>query len=58
VEFDATDLVLIICTAFFKYLKKCEYSEAEHLLFIDFKNAYVSFRWRCLYNIVIESGTP
>jgi len=38
--------------------KKWEYSEAEHQLFIDFKNAYVSVTWQGLYKILTEFGTP
>jgi len=37
--------------------KKWEYSEAEHQLFIDFKNAYDSIMREGLYNILIEFGT-
>jgi len=38
--------------------KKCEYNEAVHHLFIDFKKAYDSFRREVLYNILIEFGIP
>ena len=38
--------------------KKCEYIEAVHQLFIDFKKAYDSFRREVLYNILIEFGVP
>jgi len=42
-----------------KYVrKKWEYNEAVHQLFIHFKNAYDSFRWEVLYNILIEFGIP
>jgi hypothetical protein len=43
VVFDATDQLLIIDFTFVKYLKKWEYKEAVHQLFIDFKNIYYSF---------------
>jgi hypothetical protein len=36
--------------------KKCEYIEAVHKLFIDFKKAYDSVRREGLYNILIEFG--
>jgi len=38
--------------------KKWEYNEAMHLLFIDFKKAYDSFRREVLYNILIAFGIP
>jgi len=45
VDFDAADQLLIIYSAFVKYLrKKWEYSEAVHQLFIEFKKAYDSVR--------------
>jgi len=45
VDFEATDPLLIIYSAFVKYLiKKLEYNEAVHQLFIDFKKAYDSVR--------------
>jgi len=34
----------------------CEYNEAVHQLFIDFKKAYDSVRREVLYNILIEFG--
>jgi hypothetical protein len=37
-------------------LKKKEYNETVHQLFIDFKKAYDSVRREVLYNILIESG--
>ena len=39
-------------------MKKWEYNEAVHPLFIDFKKAYDSVRREVLYNIVIEFGVP
>jgi len=45
VVFDAACQLLIIYSAFVKYLrKKWEYSEAGHQLFIYFKKAYDSVR--------------
>ena len=38
--------------------KKCEYNEAVHQLFIDFKKAYDSVRREVLYNIFMECGIP
>jgi hypothetical protein len=35
-----------------------EYNETVHQLFVDFKNAYDSFRREVLYNILIEFGIP
>ena len=39
-------------------LKKREYNEALHQLFIDFKKAYDSVRREALYNILMEFGIP
>jgi len=60
VDFDATGQLLIIYSAFIKYLrkKKWEYNEAVHQLFIDFKKAYDSVRREVLYNILIQFGVP
>jgi hypothetical protein len=38
--------------------KKLEYSETEHQLLIDFKEAYDSIRKEVLYSILIEFGVP
>jgi len=38
--------------------KKCEFSEAVHQLFLDFKKAYNSVKREIFYNILIESGIP
>jgi len=54
VVFDATGPLLIIYSAFIRYLrKKWEYNNAVHKLFIDFKKAYDSVRREVVYNIVI-----
>jgi hypothetical protein len=58
VDFDATGQLLIIYSAFIKYVRKeWEYNEAMHQLFIeftDFKKAYDSVRREVLYNILIK----
>jgi hypothetical protein len=59
VDLDVTDRLLIIYSAFVKYLKtKWEYNEAVHQLCIDFKKAYDSVNSEVLYNILIEFGIP
>ena len=59
VDSDATSRLLIIYSAFGKYVrKKWEYNEAVHQLFIDFKKAYDSVRREVLYNILIEFRIP
>jgi hypothetical protein len=56
-DFDGTCQLLIIHSASIKYLrKKWEYNKAVHQLFIDFKEAYDSFRREVLYNILFEFG--
>jgi hypothetical protein len=58
-DFEATGQLLIIYSAFVKYLrKKREYNEALHQLFMDFKKDYDSVRNEFLYNILIGFGTP
>ena len=55
VDFDATGQLLIIYSAFTKYVRKeWEYNGAMHQLFIDFKKAYDSFRRDVLYNILLK----
>jgi hypothetical protein len=39
-------------------MKKNEYNEAVHQLFIDFKRAYDSVRREILYNILDEFVSP
>ena len=57
--FDATGRLLIMYSAFAKYLrKKREYNEEVHPLFIDFKKAYDSVWREVLYKILIEFGIP
>jgi hypothetical protein len=55
VDFDATGQLLIIYSAYSKYLrKKWEYSEVVHQPFIDFKKLFDSVRREVLYNILTE----
>jgi len=57
--FDATNQLLIIYSAYVKYLKKkWEYNEAVHQLFLDFKKAYDSVRREVLHNILMEFLIP
>ena len=59
VAFDATGRLLIIYSAFAKYLrKKSEYNEEVHQLYIDFKKAYDLVRREILYKILIEFDIP
>jgi hypothetical protein len=59
VDFDTKDQILIIYSAFVKYLrKKWEYNETVHQLFMDFKTAYDSVRREVLSNILTEFGIP
>ena len=55
-DFDATDLLLIIYSAFVSYLRK-NGNTVNHL-FIDFKKAFDSVRREVLYTILIELGIP
>jgi len=59
VDFDAIGQLLMIYSAFIKYLrKKLEYNKAVHQLFRDFKNAHNSVRREVLHNILIDFGIP
>jgi len=59
VDFVASNQLLIIYSAFIKYLgKKWEYNEAVHQLFIEFKKAYDSVRVEFLCNTLIEFSIP
>jgi len=58
VDFDATGQLLFIYSAFVRFEKKLEYTEAVHQLFTDFKKAYDSVRREDLYNFLIEFGIP
>ena len=49
---EATDRLLITCSAFVKYLRKN--GNKINQLFTDFKKAYVSARRDVFYNILIE----
>ena len=58
-DFDATNQLLIIHTAFVIYLKKKkkkEHNGAVHQLFIDFQKAYDSVSREVVYNILTEFG--
>jgi len=56
-DFEATVQLLILYSAFVKYLrKKWEYNEAVHQLFIGFEKAYDSVSRETLYCILIEFG--
>ena len=57
-DFDTIGQLLIVYSAFVKYLrKKWEYN-AVRQLFIGFKKVYDSVRREVLYNILIEFGVP
>jgi len=59
VDFDTADQLLIIYSAFIKYLrKKMGIQRSSAQLFIDFKKAYDAVRREVLYNILIEFGIP
>jgi uncharacterized membrane protein (DUF106 family) len=54
-NFYITYQLLIIFFAFVRYwIKKCEYSETEHQIFIEFKKQNDSFRREILYSILID----
>jgi hypothetical protein len=57
VGFDVTGQLLIIYSAFVKYLrKKWKYNEAAHQLFVDSKKAFDAVRREVLCNILVEFG--
>jgi len=62
VDFDATGQLLVIYSAFVKYLrKKWKCGEAVHQVFIDFKKAYNSIKsggGGALFNNLFELDTP
>jgi hypothetical protein len=59
VDFEATGQLLIIQSAFVKYLReKMDYNEAVHQLFTGFKKDYDSVRRDVLCNILIELVFP
>jgi hypothetical protein len=57
-DFDAKGQLLNIYYAFIKYLRKWEYNETMHQLFIDFKKAYESVMSEDLHNFLIQFGIP
>jgi hypothetical protein len=59
VDIDVTGQLLIVYSAFVKYLKKkWEYNEVVYQLFIGFQKAHDSVRSEFLYNILTEFGIP
>jgi len=58
VDFDRPGQLLIIYSAFVKYLKKRDTRKQCISSFADFKEAYDSVRKELLYNILIEFGIP
>ena len=58
-DFNTPDPLLIVYSAFVKYLrKKWEYNEAVHQLFMDFKHTCDSVMGAVFCNILIEFGIP
>ena len=56
---DPTGQLLIICSAFGRYLRKNGNTTKQFIsFFIDFKKAYDSVRREVFYNILIEFGIP
>ena len=55
---NATGQLLIIYSAFAKYLRKNGNTMKQCISFIDLKKAYDSVRRAVLYNILIEFGVP
>jgi hypothetical protein len=58
VDSDEVVQLLIIYSVFVKHLKKWEYNEVVHQLFIYFEKAYDSVKREALFNILIEFGIP
>jgi hypothetical protein len=59
VDFNVTGKILIIYSAFIKYLrKKWEFNEAVHQQFIGFKKDHSSVRREVLFNIHNEFDIP
>jgi hypothetical protein len=58
VDYDETGHVLIIYSAFIKYLRKNGNVMKQCIGCFDFKKAYDSVRREVLYNILTESGIP
>jgi len=54
VNFDATDQLLIIYSAFVKYLRNSGNTMHQCISSIDLKKAYGSVRKEALYNILTE----
>jgi len=58
VDFNGTGQLLIIYFAFANYMRKKQYNEAVHHLFIDFRRAYESVWREILYNILTGFSIP
>jgi hypothetical protein len=56
VDFDATGQLLIVYSAFHKYLRKNLNTMRQCISCLDFKKAHDSVRWEVMYNILIEFG--
>jgi hypothetical protein len=58
IDFEVKSYLLIIYSAFVKYLRKIRENEAVHQLYLGFKKAYDSVRREVLYNTVTEFVKP
>jgi len=59
VDFEATGQLLIIYSAFVKYLrKKWEYNEAVHQFFIDFKKLMIQLGGRSYIILLLNLVSP
>jgi hypothetical protein len=54
--FEEIRQLLIIYSAFIKYLRKMGTNKAMYKLFIDFTTTYSSVKSEVLYNVLLESG--
>ena len=57
-DFDVTGQLLIINSAFIKYLRKDGNTMRQCISYVDFKTGYDSARREVLCNILIEFGIP
>jgi hypothetical protein len=58
VDFDVTGQLLIIYSAFVKYLRKDGNTMRQCISYLDFKTGYDSVRREVFCNILIEFGIP